>query len=91
MTTTSRSWVAWTQKLDWDFGVEATPIVVDGVMYTTGAYSIVYAYDARTGQRCGSTTRRCRATRAARAAAAWSTVVWPSGRARSMWGPSTAG
>ncbi|MCA6215643.1 PQQ-dependent dehydrogenase, methanol/ethanol family [Ideonella sp. B7] len=42
--------VAWTQKLDWDFGVEATPIVVDGVMYTTGAYSIVYAYDARTGQ-----------------------------------------
>ncbi len=42
--------VAWTHKLDWDFGVEATPIVVDGVMYTTGPYSIVYALDAATGK-----------------------------------------
>ncbi|WP_290871991.1 PQQ-dependent dehydrogenase, methanol/ethanol family [Aquabacterium sp.] len=42
--------IAWTQKLDWDFGVEATPIVVDGVMYTTGPYSIVYAFDAATGK-----------------------------------------
>ncbi len=30
--------------------VEATPIVVDGVLYTTGAWSIVYALDARTGK-----------------------------------------
>lgn len=42
--------VAWTRKLDWDLGVEATPIVVDGVMYTTGPYSIVYALDAATGK-----------------------------------------
>jgi quinohemoprotein ethanol dehydrogenase len=42
--------VAWTYKLDIDRGVEATPIVVDGVMYTTGAGSIVYALDARTGK-----------------------------------------
>jgi quinohemoprotein ethanol dehydrogenase len=42
--------VAWTYKLDIDRGVEATPIVVDGVMYTTGAGSIVYALDARTGR-----------------------------------------
>ncbi|HUG25422.1 PQQ-dependent dehydrogenase, methanol/ethanol family [Piscinibacter sp.] len=41
---------AWTHKLDIDRGVEATPIVVDGVMYTTGAQSIVYALDARTGK-----------------------------------------
>src|SRR5437867_388561 len=31
-------------------GVEATPIVVDGVMYTTGAWSHVHALDARTGK-----------------------------------------
>ena len=42
--------IAWTYKLDVDQGVEATPIVVDGVMYTTGAYSVVYALDARSGR-----------------------------------------
>src|SRR5437867_203114 len=31
-------------------GVEATAIVVDGVMYTTGAWSHVHALDARTGK-----------------------------------------
>jgi PQQ-dependent dehydrogenase (methanol/ethanol family) len=31
-------------------GVEATPIVVDGIMYTTGAWSHVLALDARTGK-----------------------------------------
>ncbi|WP_346286761.1 PQQ-dependent dehydrogenase, methanol/ethanol family [Zoogloea sp.] len=42
--------LAWSYKLDVDRGVEATPIVVDGVMYTTGARSIVYALDAATGR-----------------------------------------
>jgi len=54
--------VAWTYKLDIDRGVESTAIVVDGVMYTTGAQSIVYALDARNGKLLGATTRRCRAT-----------------------------
>ena len=31
-------------------GVEATPIVVDGVMYATGAWSHVLALDAKTGR-----------------------------------------
>jgi quinohemoprotein ethanol dehydrogenase len=31
-------------------GVEATPVVVDGVMYTTGPWSVVYALDARNGK-----------------------------------------
>lgn len=30
-------------------GLEATPIVVDGIMYTSGAWGFVYALDARTG------------------------------------------
>ncbi|MBF1800581.1 PQQ-dependent dehydrogenase, methanol/ethanol family [Alloalcanivorax profundimaris] len=42
--------LAWTYKLDLDRGVEATPIVVDGVMYTTGPFSMVYALDARSGE-----------------------------------------
>ena len=31
-------------------GLEATPIVVDGIMYTSGAWGVVYALDARTGK-----------------------------------------
>ena len=42
--------LAWSAKLDIDHGTEATPLVVDGVMYTTGARSIVYAFDARNGK-----------------------------------------
>jgi quinohemoprotein ethanol dehydrogenase len=37
-----------------DFGtkraLEATPLVIDGVMYATGNWSVVYAVDARTGK-----------------------------------------
>ena len=42
--------LAWSYRLDIDRGVEATPIVVDGVMYTTSAFSIVYAFDAASGK-----------------------------------------
>ena len=42
--------VAWTYDLATNRGVESTPIVVDGVMYVTSAWSIVYALDAVTGE-----------------------------------------
>ncbi|GAB3093339.1 PQQ-dependent dehydrogenase, methanol/ethanol family [Aestuariicella hydrocarbonica] len=42
--------LAWSYKYDLDRVVEATPVVVDGVMYTTGAYSMVFALDAKTGE-----------------------------------------
>lgn len=42
--------VAWSYDLTTNRGVEATPIVVDGVMYVTSAWSLVYALDARTGE-----------------------------------------
>ena len=42
--------LAWFAKLEVDHGTEATPLVIDGVMYTTGARSIVYAFDARNGK-----------------------------------------
>ncbi len=31
-------------------GLEASPIVVDGIMYSTGTWSVVYANDAKTGE-----------------------------------------
>lgn len=31
-------------------GLEASPIVVDGVMYSTGSWSVVFANDAKTGE-----------------------------------------
>ena len=42
--------------LDWYFdypnqrGKEATPLVIDGVIYTSGSWSNVFAHDARTGR-----------------------------------------
>ncbi len=43
--------LAWSTDLDVGRGMEATPIVVDGTMYVTSAWSIVYALDAKTGDR----------------------------------------
>ncbi len=42
--------LAWSYDLNSKRGVEATPLVVDGVMYTTSSWSIVHALDARTGK-----------------------------------------
>ena len=42
--------LAWYADLPTARGIEATPIVVDGVMFTTGSWSIVYAYDAVSGK-----------------------------------------
>jgi PQQ-dependent dehydrogenase (methanol/ethanol family) len=45
----SRLGLAWSFDTDFDRGLEATPIVVDGVIYVTGNWSMVYALDARDG------------------------------------------
>ena len=42
--------VAWTYDLATSRGVESTPIVIDGTMYVTSAWSVVYALDAKTGE-----------------------------------------
>ncbi len=42
--------LAWSYKIDIDRGTEATPLVVDGVMYTTGPFSMVYALNAVNGK-----------------------------------------
>jgi glucose dehydrogenase len=41
--------LAWSYDLETLRGVEATPLVKDGVLYTTSAWSLVYAFDAATG------------------------------------------
>jgi len=41
--------LAWFHEFDTDRGQEASPIIVDGVLYTTTSWSKVYAFDARTG------------------------------------------
>ena len=42
--------LAWSYNLESTRGVEATPLVVDGLMYVTASWSIVHAIDARTGK-----------------------------------------
>ena len=42
--------VAWTYELKTARGASATPIVVDGVMFVTSSWSLVYALDAATGR-----------------------------------------
>ncbi len=43
--------LVWSYDLESSRGVEATPVVVDGIMYQSGPWSIVYAIDARTGKK----------------------------------------
>ena len=42
--------LAWSRELGTTRGLEATPLVEDGVIYTTGSWSVVYAIDAKTGE-----------------------------------------
>jgi quinohemoprotein ethanol dehydrogenase len=44
----------WTYNLESVRGVEATPLVVDGIMYVTASWSVVHAIDTRTGKRLWS-------------------------------------
>src|SRR6195952_3965135 len=46
--------LAWSYPLESSRGVEATPVVVDGIMYQTASWSVVHAIDARTGKKIWS-------------------------------------
>src|SRR3954447_246191 len=43
--------LVWAYPLESERGIEATPVVVDGIMYQTAPWSVVHAIDARTGNR----------------------------------------
>lgn len=49
-TTVADLGMAWDFELDTDRGQEATPLVIDGVVYLTSAWSKAFAVDARTGE-----------------------------------------
>ena len=42
--------VAWAFDTDTTRGLEASPIIVDGKLFTTGSWSVVFAIDARSGK-----------------------------------------
>lgn len=46
----SKLGLVWSREFGTTRGLEATPLVVNGVIYTTGEWSVVYAMDAKTGQ-----------------------------------------
>lgn len=46
--------LVWSYNLESSRGVEATPVVVDGIMYQTASWSVVHAIDARTGKKIWS-------------------------------------
>src|SRR5580704_737924 len=42
--------LVWSREFGTTRGLEATPLVEDGIIYTSGNWSIVYAIDAKTGK-----------------------------------------
>lgn len=42
--------LAWSYDLNVKRGLEASPLVVDGILFTSGAWSKVYAFDVRKGE-----------------------------------------
>src|SRR4051812_37562630 len=48
--TVSKLGLVWSKELGTTRGLEATPIVENGIIYTTGSWSVVFAFDAKTGQ-----------------------------------------
>ncbi len=42
--------LAWSFDTNTSRGLESTPIVVDGVMYSTASWSVVFAHNAKTGE-----------------------------------------
>ena len=50
-TNVKRLGLAWYGDVDTERGQESTPVVVDGALYITSAWSMVKAYDAKTGHK----------------------------------------
>jgi PQQ-dependent dehydrogenase (methanol/ethanol family) len=48
--TVAKLGLAWSRELGTTRGLEATPLIENGVIYTSGSWSVVYAMDAKTGE-----------------------------------------
>ena len=83
--------LAWSFDTQTNRGLEATPIVVEGVMYTTGSWSVVYALDAKTGGQLWKYDPQVARSYGARPAATWSIAESPFTKAKCMSARSTGG
>ena len=81
--------LAWSYPLDSIRGVEATPIVVDGIMYVTAPWAIVYAINAKTGEKIWTFDSQSPRDKGYKLVAMSSIVASRSTRARSMSGHPT--
>ena len=79
---------AWDYKVGTTRGLEATPIVVDGVMYTSGVGGRVYALDAETGKEVWTYIRKLMGSTGATPAAIPSIAALPCGKALFTWAVS---
>src|SRR5262249_29138851 len=82
--------LAWSADLDSDRGQEGTPLEIDGVIYVRIAWSIVKAFDARTGRPHCPTSPRSPPPPGAKGAGTANPAVRRAGRAKSSSPPSTA-
>ena len=83
--------LAWFADIPLNRGQEATPLVVDGTMYVTSAWSKVFALDARTGKEKWRFDPQVPATRRSMPAATSSIAASRPGAAASSSARSTAG
>ena len=84
--------LTWSFDLDTARGQEATPLVVDGVMYFSTAWSMVKALDAKTGAlKWAIRSESAARIRRRRSAATSSIAASRCGTARSMSARSTGG
>lgn len=73
--TVGRLGLAWSHESDTDRGQEARPLMVDGVLYTTTAWSKVFAFDAKSGKLLWSFDPKVDGARGFPPAATWSTAA----------------
>ena len=75
--------LAWYYDLDTRRGQEATPLVVDGVIYFTTAWSKVVALEAATAKQLWTYDPKVPRNGPSTLAATWSIAAWPSGATKS--------
>jgi quinohemoprotein ethanol dehydrogenase len=80
----------WYDDLNTYRGVEATPLVVDGILYNVSACRSRRPMTAPPARFCGPTIPRCRPSTRAWPAAAPSAAAWSPGTERSSLARSTA-
>ena len=77
--------LAWSHEFGTTRGLEASPLVEDGIIYTSGNWSVVYAIDAKTGKVRWTFDPKVQRARAYFICCDVVNRAWRSITARSMW------